>query len=63
MAENTRAKGGMGEAAAKKYLESCGYKILETNFKTVFGEADIIAEKDGVIVFCEIKSRASAAFG
>lgn len=53
----TRAKGIMGEQVAVEYLEKGGYRILERNFTSKMGEIDIVAFKDGVIVFVEVKSR------
>lgn len=54
---NTRALGILGEQVAVEYLSKSGYKILERNFQTKMGEIDIIASKNGVIVFIEVKSR------
>lgn len=50
-------KGTFGENKACKYLKKQGYKILERNFKTSFAEIDIIAEKDGLYIFVEVKTR------
>ncbi len=55
--------GGKGEALAYNYLKRKKYKILERNFTCEIGELDIVAEKDDVIVFVEVKTRASAKFG
>ena len=52
-----------GETLAQKFLKNAGYKILETNFKNKVGEIDIIATKDGVFHFVEVKARTSAKFG
>lgn len=46
-----------GEEFAVKYLIDRGYAILERNFRTKFGEIDVIAEKSGSVVFVEVKSR------
>ncbi|MBN2191079.1 MAG: YraN family protein [Candidatus Aureabacteria bacterium] len=46
-----------GEEFAVKHLIDKGYTILERNFRTKFGEIDIIAEKSGSVVFVEVKSR------
>lgn len=56
-------EGKKGEAKAVLFLKKHGYKILETNFKNKIGEIDIIAEKDGVIVFVEVKNRSTYGFG
>ena len=49
--------GRLGEETAKKYLVNNGYTILHTNFHSKFGEIDIIAEKDSMLVFIEVKTR------
>ncbi|MDD3607274.1 MAG: YraN family protein [Candidatus Moranbacteria bacterium] len=54
--------GENGERVAEKYLKSKGYKILDKNYFNQkgyrIGELDLIAEdRDGTIVFCEVKSR------
>jgi len=38
--------GILGEEISKRYLESKGHQIMETNFHSRFGEIDIISEKD-----------------
>jgi putative endonuclease len=45
------------------YLKRLKYKILDTNFKTRFGEIDIIAKQDDTIVFIEVKYRKSSFRG
>lgn len=46
-----------GESEAAKLLESKGYKVVERNFHTRYGEIDIIARDEKYIVFAEIKTR------
>lgn len=60
---NNRKEGLLGEDSAIKYLQNKGYKILERNYSTKMGEIDIIAEKDGVIVFVEVKNRENNRYG
>ena len=54
--------GREGEDLTCKYLKKHGYKILERNYVTPFGEADIIALKDGVYHFVEVKARETNEF-
>ena len=55
-------KGAWGEHTARAYLERAGYRTVETNFRTRFGEIDIIAERGEYIVFVEVKTRKSDRF-
>ncbi len=49
-------KGKEGENRAENYLKEQGYRILYRNWRTRRGEIDIIAEKDGTLVFAEVKT-------
>ena len=55
--------GNIGEALAFNYLVKHKYKILETNFSCVLGEIDLIAKKDDIYVFIEVKCRTTTKFG
>ena len=44
-------------------LKRDGFTILETNWRFQKGEIDIIAKKDGFLIFTEIKTRGSKKFG
>jgi putative endonuclease len=50
-----------GEDIARRYLERHGYSIKHQNWRTGRYEVDIIAEKDGWLIFAEVKTR-SAGF-
>ncbi len=52
----SRAKGNIAEDKACLYLEENGFGIIERNFYSRFGEIDIIAFKDEVLHFIEVKS-------
>jgi len=56
-------EGKEGEERAVKTLKKEGYTILEKNFRTRFGEIDIIAEEKGCLVFVEVKKRNTPNFG
>ncbi len=62
MAEHNEL-GKVGEEMATKYLVNIGYQILEKNFRFKRDEVDIIATKDGIIVFVEVKTRTSNFLG
>lgn len=63
-APNHRAAlGRRGEDLAVAWLERAGYTILERNWRRRCGELDIIAERDGLLVGVEVKTRASDAMG
>jgi len=58
-----RSIGTSGETQATTYLEDQGYVILKTNYRAHRNEVDIICEKNGLIVFVEVKARTSYKFG
>ena len=49
--------GSAGEQLATEHLERLGYRILERNFRTRWGELDIVAFDGRTLAFCEVKSR------
>ncbi len=55
--------GRVGEAAAIEFLHKKGYKVLSKNFRSRFGEIDIVAQFKNVLVFVEVKTRWSKKFG
>ncbi len=63
MSNSTRHIGNEGESRACTHFESLGFKIRERNWRHRHDEIDIIAENDSFIVFAEVKTRFSAAFG
>lgn len=56
MATSRKITGNLGESVAAEYLESRGFKILERNYRKPWGEIDIIALKNNVVRFIEVKS-------
>ncbi|HEY1597238.1 MAG TPA: YraN family protein [Thermoleophilaceae bacterium] len=52
-----RTLGERGERMAAEHLRRAGYAILATNFRTRFGELDLVAADDRCLVFCEVKTR------
>lgn len=61
MAETGDA-GRRAEDAAAAFLESNGWRVLTRNFRTRFGEIDIVADAAGVLVLVEVKYRRDEAF-
>lgn len=55
--------GRWGEDLAVCYLEGHGYAVLGRNFRTRWGEIDIVAEKDACLVFVEVRTKKSDAYG
>ncbi len=55
--------GRRGEALAKAHLEAVGYEILDENWTFGKAEVDLIAYKDRVIIFTEVKTRTGSGFG
>ena len=55
--------GREGEDRAAEFLIAQGYRILERNYRTRSGEIDLIALHEGQVVFVEVKTRASDAYG
>ena len=52
--------GKLGEHIAARYLRRWGYKILERNYRTAAGEADLVCVKDDTVVLVEVKTRLGA---
>lgn len=58
-----RRFGNRGEDLAAVFLMSRGFKILQRNWSCRLGEIDLIAEKNGVVHFVEVKTRRSKTYG
>lgn len=63
MTKGSRKLGKEGERAVRELLKKKGYRILEANYRTRYGEVDIIAAEEGTLVFVEVKTRASTNCG
>ena len=61
--ESTHATGRRGEDLAVEFLTERGYQILDRNVHTPYGEIDCVAQHGDLLVFVEVKTRRSAAFG
>lgn len=58
-----RLKGKEGEEMAAKWLIDHGYQIIDKNNSTKFGELDIIATKNNILIFVEVKFKQTEDFG
>lgn len=63
MNDSRQKLGDLGEEIAVNYLKKKGYKILERQYKSRYGEIDIIAEHKKTLVLVEVKTRRSENFG
>jgi putative endonuclease len=52
-----RTLGDLGEQVAADHLARRGYRIVERNFRTRYGELDLVAASRRSLVFCEVKTR------
>ena len=55
--DHRRRHGELGERIAEEHLANRGYRIVERNFRTRYGELDLIAADERALVFCEVKTR------
>jgi|SRR5690606_28039192 len=62
MASN-KIKGDLGEELASSYLNKLGFTIVERNYRYKRAEIDIIAIKDKLLVFFEVKTRNGIGYG
>lgn len=69
--QQNKVTGNRGEGLATEYLQKKGYTILERNYRSKWGEVDIIAKtksetrnsKDEVVVFVEVKTKTTDRYG
>ena len=57
------AVGKIGESLAADYLQNCGHQIYERNYRTRFGEVDLVTKQVDRLVFVEVKTRRSERYG
>lgn len=61
--KTTKEIGDSGEEGAVRFLKKKGFEIMERNFRTRFGEIDIIAIDEDMLVFVEVKVKRGEKFG
>ena len=55
--------GYFAEHYVAQYLEAKGYEIMDLNFRKPWGEIDIVVQKEGILVFVEVKASKQATAG
>ncbi|MCS7088488.1 MAG: YraN family protein [Thermoflexales bacterium] len=51
------------ERLVAHHLEAQGYTLLARNWRCAYGELDLVAEREGVVIFFEVRARRSETFG
>lgn len=55
--------GSLGEKLAAEYLEGKGFEVVERNYRFKKTEIDLIVKRENWLIFVEVKTRSSSAFG
>lgn len=63
MGREKKNTGMAGERIASAYLRKRGYRIIQSNFRTPFGEIDLVTRHKDILVFVEVKSRMTSSLG
>ena len=63
MVDRRRDLGDAGETLVAAWYRAAGYTVLDRNWRCREGELDLVVCAPAVLVFCEVKTRRSAAFG
>lgn len=63
MTRHRQVLGAAGEARAAEWYVEQGYAVLDRNWRRREGEIDLVVARGSEVVFCEVKTRSSDAFG
>lgn len=55
--------GREGEKIAEEYLVGRGYTLVQRNYRSPYGEVDLICQQEGTLVFVEVKTRSNRVYG
>src|SRR5437762_1083080 len=59
----TQAFGELGERIAERWLRRQGWRVVQRRFRSGHRDIDLVVEREGTIVFVEVKARRGAEFG
>ena len=62
-ADPRRTLGHAGEELVARWYAGAGYRVLDRNWRCREGELDVVVARGSVLVFCEVKTRRTTAFG
>ncbi len=60
---NRKKTGQHGEKLALDFLKKHGYKIMETNYRSRYGEIDIVSRHKNTLIFTEVRAKTSLDYG
>ena len=63
MSREHKELGDYGEGLARRAYEQAGYAVLAQNWRGNAGEIDLVLSRDGCVVVCEVKTRATERYG
>jgi putative endonuclease len=63
MKQQNVSTGRLGEEIAKHYLEKKGYKIVEQNARSKFGEIDLVCQKGKELIIVEVRTKIGDSYG
>lgn len=63
MTRRRQQVGHAGESAARRYLQKSGHRMVETNYRCLYGEIDLIVTHGDLLVFVEVRTRTGGSFG
>jgi putative endonuclease len=63
MQEDRQAFGEVGERVAERWLRRRGWRVLQRRFRSGHRDIDLVAERDGMVAFVEVKARRDGTYG
>jgi putative endonuclease len=63
MSSATQALGELGERIAERWLRERGWRVVQRRFRSGHRDIDLVVEREGTVVFVEVKARRGDRFG